>query len=101
MPKKAGNILTRKIGPFPGYVWALGAGGLAVVYFFMVGRSSSGSSAPAPAGSAQNNPAASSMPFVPSVVVTGLGPNTGAGTTPAVTSPSGTGGRSIEERAPE
>lgn len=82
------GLITRKYGPLPGWAWAAVAAGAAFLVFYFRGRSSS--AAPAPGGSVLNNPAASSIPFVPSVTVTGIPPGTQQPSTPTPTTP-GTG----------
>jgi Bacterial SH3 domain len=70
----ADNLLTRKYGGVPG--WAIGGGalvaGLAFFYFRRQSSSSSSSTGTPTGGSLVNNPAASAIPYVPSVTVTGL-----------------------------
>lgn len=76
----AENILTRKYAGVPG--WAIGGGavliGLGFFYFRSKGSSASQTGASQPAGSLVNNPAASSIPYVPSVTVTGIPPTSSA-----------------------
>jgi hypothetical protein len=91
------EILTRKYGPLPGWAWAAVAvaGGLA--FFYFRGRSGSSSSGQA-AGLPAVSPAASAVPFVPSVTVTGIpnqqppAPSTGGGSIAAVVTGAGSQG---------
>ena len=72
------NILTRRIGPFPGWVWGGAAvlGGLLFFYFRKQGQAQQTGGLPAV------SPAASAVPFVPSVTVTGIPPGPSSGPTP-------------------
>ncbi len=65
------EILTRRIGPFPGWVWGALAGGGFIVFMYLRKRGQPGQQGQAQ-GSLVNNPAASSIPYVPSVTVTGI-----------------------------
>lgn len=85
----AENILTRKYGGVPGWAIAGGAVVVGVGFFYFRSKGTSTSSTNATNGSLTNNPAASSIPYVPSVTVTGIpssNPTPGSG----VTTPSNT-----------
>lgn len=79
------NFLTEKIGPLPGWAWGGLAAGGALVVFVLVGNKSSSTSSTSTSstGSLTNNPAASSIPYVPSVTV--VNPSTGSSTTTGAT----------------
>lgn len=81
------ELLTRKYGPLPGWAWAAIAAAGAFAFWYFRGRSSSTSAATQSTGSVVNNPAASSIPYVPSVTVTGIPASTTAPSTPATSSP--------------
>jgi hypothetical protein len=89
----AENILTRKYGGVPG--WAIGgAAGVLGLAFFLTRKAKDPSTAAQAgtdpnAGSMLNNPAASSIPYVPSVTVTGI-PSSPQSSAPVAGSPSQT-----------
>lgn len=78
------EALTRKYGPLPGWAWAGLAVAAALGFWYLRGRSSSSSSGTSSSGSLVNNPAASTVPYVPSVTVTGIPTGT---TTPSTPTP--------------
>jgi hypothetical protein len=82
------EVLTRRFGGVP--LWAiLGLGGAALVGFVIWRRRSGNASSTG--GSVVNNPAASSIPYVPSVTVTGVPPLQPSANQPGtITPPSGT-----------
>lgn len=75
------GILQRKIGPFPGWVWGALAGGGFLVFMYMRGRGRTAQQGQQQQGLV-NNPAASSIPYVPSVTVSGIPPQSQPGSTP-------------------
>jgi hypothetical protein len=89
----AGNFLTEKIGPFPGYVWVLAVGGAGAALLYFTSRRNAtaaavtGSQSPPPGDSSQLT---SAFPVAPVTYVTGI-PDSHTG----VNSSTPTGGPSV------